>query len=82
MQRGLDYCKLIWRNRDESIKDRIVQSLYSDSIDTTFSQALYMKSWRELIKKEKGIDVNPLDYLRAFSYKTFSEYWEAINGES
>lgn len=83
MQRDLDYYKLIWRNKNEAVKILIIQSLEDAGKDgEPYSQVLYYKKWKKLILDKTGINCDPLDYLRAFSYTTFKDYWEAINGKS
>jgi len=77
----LEQAKAIWKNRDGEVRDLIIQSLQDESVfNVPYSQRAYFVLWKQLIKERLGIDCNPIEYMRSFSYKTFSDYWRAING--
>lgn len=75
----LEQAKTIWKNKNEEIRDLIIQSLQDEKVfGVPYSQRTYYVLWKNLIKNRTEIDCNPISYMRSFSYKTFSEFWNAV----
>lgn len=75
----LDKAKEIWLHRNKDVKNLIIKSLEDQSIfGVPYSQRTYWLLWRKLIKEKEGIDCDPIQYMRAFSYSKFKYFWKKV----
>lgn len=78
----LKTCRDAWlaRMADE---DKVVYDKIHRSLETfpygNFEQNKYRKEWRKLIQKELGYDCDPFLFLKAFTARSFQEYFESLS---
>ena len=71
----LGYFKSIWRKKDNDVFKIILHTLDTNEFGQ-FNAEVYSSYWKELLFQRLKLECDPMDYIKAFKYESFQEYFD------